>query len=50
MFLPKNSGDLDSLRRVTGQGVGVHMAEESRQKRLEMFQKDSRKSLKYPLP
>lgn len=43
MFLHKNSGDLGGLRRVEGKGVGVLMAEESRQKRLEIFQKGSQK-------
>jgi len=47
-FLHKDTGDLDGLRSVRGQGVGVLMAEESRQKRLEMFQKGSRKNLRYP--
>lgn len=50
MFLYLKSGDLNSLRRVTVQGVGVLMVEESKQKRLGMFQKGSRKTPKYPLP
>lgn len=50
MFLYLKSGDLNSLRRVTVQGVGVLMVEESRQKRLGMFQKGSQKTPKYPLP
>lgn len=48
MFLHKNSGDLDGLRRVEGEGVGVLMTEESRQKRLEIFQKGSQKNPRYP--
>lgn len=45
----KNSGNLNSLRRVRGkERVGVPMAEKGRQTRLESFQKDSSKTLRYP--
>lgn len=50
MFLHKSSGNLDSLRRVRGQRVGVPMAEEGRQARLESFQKGGRGDLRYPRP